>query len=499
MQNLTLANIEIISEEVSGAGITLSHLRDELIDHLCCQVEDEMQTGLTFDMAFEKVKSILGHKGLRKVQEDTLFLIDKKYRTMKRITKNFGIASMLLIALGAMFKIQHWAGAGPLLVFGFFFLITIFFPSALWVMKKESKLKGTFSIYLISIIGGIFLMTGFLFKIQHYPGTGLLLVLGYSILALILIPVILISSLRDENLKDLRSAYIIGAVSMMIHLLGQLFKIQHYPGASAMLTVGAIGLSTVFLPLYTFKVFKNSETIKGNFIYIGLGIALLNIFSLLLAFNIPMSFIHSLFLQNEEAMKTTKLINTNNDKLFETFTSNKTMDDTLAKSEIKKVKTTSDEFCNYIEKIKIELIAYTEDVSNEEAIERATNNSKILFWDNYDRPAYYMIGESNNGKAYELKSKMIDLKKYFLSIKTLNEKEKSVINTLLDTPDEFDVLVKMRLSWENNNFLRAPLMSVENKLSSLQRNIRISENTALESIMNNMNSTTDHSEKNKIN
>ncbi|HOT88540.1 MAG TPA: hypothetical protein PL028_03230, partial [Bacteroidales bacterium] len=132
MQDLTSANIEIIIAEVSKANISFSHLRDELIDHICCEVENEMQNGISFENAFEKVKKIIGNKGLKKVQENTLFLIDKKYRFMKRIMKIFGLISLLMITVGALFKIQHWPGAGPLMVLGFFLLGAIFFPSALW-------------------------------------------------------------------------------------------------------------------------------------------------------------------------------------------------------------------------------------------------------------------------------------------------------------------------------------------------------------------------------
>ena len=484
MQNLTLANIEIISEEVSGAGITLSHLRDELIDHLCCQVEDEMQTGLTFDMAFEKVKSILGHKGLRKVQEDTLFLIDKKYRIMKKTMKIFGTVSMSLMALGAIFKIQHWAGAGPMLVLGFFFLITVFFPSALWVMKKESKLKGTFFIYLISIIGGIFLMTGFLLKIQHYPGSGILMVLGYSILALILIPSILIALLRDENSKNLRVAYIIGAISMIFYLLGQLFKLQHYPGASVLLIAGALGLTTIFLPVYAYKTFKNSENVKAGFIYLCFGIFFFNIFSFMLSMYASIDVLRPIVIQCNENVKTTNLLESTNDKLYNKLISENKINDTLAKAKMKTVKLKSDELCKYIENIKDTLISVTENISNEDAAREAKDVSTIMFKDNYDFPTYYMIEKDNNGKAFELKSKIEKYKNDLISLVNLNETEKNIIHKMLKTPKETFDNDGIHFSWEQENFFRTPLISVENTLSSLQRNVRISENEILESIAN---------------
>ena len=37
MPELSIANIEIIESEVARAGITFSHLREELVDHICCE------------------------------------------------------------------------------------------------------------------------------------------------------------------------------------------------------------------------------------------------------------------------------------------------------------------------------------------------------------------------------------------------------------------------------------------------------------------------------
>ena len=45
-----------------------------------------------------------------------------KYKSMKKFMKVFGVLSPSLMAVAALFKIQHWAGAGVMLVLGFFFL-----------------------------------------------------------------------------------------------------------------------------------------------------------------------------------------------------------------------------------------------------------------------------------------------------------------------------------------------------------------------------------------
>ena len=48
MPELSFQNIEDISLDIRRQEITFSHLADELIDHICCDVENEMQKGLSF-------------------------------------------------------------------------------------------------------------------------------------------------------------------------------------------------------------------------------------------------------------------------------------------------------------------------------------------------------------------------------------------------------------------------------------------------------------------
>ena len=95
-----------------------------------------------------------------------------------------------------------------------------------------------------------------------------------------------------------------------------------------------------------------------------------------------------------------------------------------------------------------------------------------------------MIGINNNGKAFELKSKIEKYKNDLFSLVNLNETEKIIIQRMLETPKQIFENNDLNFSWEQENFYGTPLISVENILSSLQRNVRISENEILESIAN---------------
>ena len=485
MQNLTAANIEIIIEEVTRANITFSHLREDLIDHMCCEIENEMQQGSSFDRAFEKVKNIFGNKELKKVQEDTLLLIDKKYRLMKKTMKIVGWISMLMITVGALFKIQHWPGAGPLLIFGFFFLGAIFFPSALWVMRKESKLKGSLFTYIISIIGGILFIFGILFKIQHYPFDKLFLIIGFSSLGLILIPSILILKLRDENTRNHKGTYIIGAISLIIYLAGMLFKIVHWPGALPCLIVGAIGLTTIFFPLFTMKVYKNAENIKASFLFLCTGILFFNMFSLLLAINVSKDVLSLFIKPGTEIIKTATILENKSNALSEKIMTDSLIQDTV-KSKIKNIVTMSDEVINFIEDIKIGLITEVDGVRKDEARTAIKNPSLIINKSNYDIPTFLLCGntqDGKSGKASEMKTKIKTLKNTLLNYCISDEDAVTIISKALEIKDSVFIKEEGKyFCWELINFYHLPLLPTIDKLCFFQRNVRFAELETLESL-----------------
>jgi PadR family transcriptional regulator, regulatory protein PadR len=71
MPELTFQDIDRIRRDVKGQDICFSHLADELLDHLCCDVEQEMACGLNFSEAYRRVKEKMGHRRLKEIQEET--------------------------------------------------------------------------------------------------------------------------------------------------------------------------------------------------------------------------------------------------------------------------------------------------------------------------------------------------------------------------------------------------------------------------------------------
>jgi hypothetical protein len=295
MYELSIVNIEYLKSEISKSGLTFSHLKDDMIDHVCCDVEYEMQSGLPFEKAYELVKEKIGFGGLVRIQEDTLFLIDKNYRTMKKLMKISGLIAPILIAFGSLFKIQHWVGAGILLVLGFFALSFLFLPSAIYISYKEVSNKTKLANHITGFIGFFLIAISFLFKIMHWPGTGWLMLAGIIFVCLVFLPIVVIYKIKEKSIQLPTYVIVLASLGMIFYLLGFFFKTMHWPGASVLLLVGAILLVLIALPIYVFKIYKDEQKVENSFIYLIIVLVWLVIPTMLITLNVSHNVLSPLY------------------------------------------------------------------------------------------------------------------------------------------------------------------------------------------------------------
>lgn len=105
-------------------------------------------------------------------------------------------------------------------------------------------------LYIAGIIDLIVVLTGTIFKINHYPGAGILLTLGIAAFAVIICPLALVSSYRRNREEQSKSLYIITAITIFLVFTAMLFKIQHWPFAGLLLTIAMPFPYVVFLPVF---------------------------------------------------------------------------------------------------------------------------------------------------------------------------------------------------------------------------------------------------------
>ena len=119
--------IHYIHSDIEQRGITVPTISASLLDHLCCAVEaDEVRD---FHSAYENALAAFGDDGLLEVQEEVISIINhKKLISMKKTMYVLGFIAAFLSTTGLLFKLMHWPGASIMLILGVALLNVGFFP-----------------------------------------------------------------------------------------------------------------------------------------------------------------------------------------------------------------------------------------------------------------------------------------------------------------------------------------------------------------------------------
>jgi len=218
MAELSDREIEILNREIDKQGLTYIQLQKELLDHLCCDIEAKMDEGLEFLKAYEEVQQRLENNRIQEIQEETLLLINQKYRMMKKFMYILGTIAPSLLIIGAIFKLQHWPGAAVMIVLGSFLLGAVYLPVFAMVSmrdtrKREKKVNKT--LYVVGVITGFIFITGVLFKIMHWPGAGVSLTVSVLLTVVLFIPVLVVHALKDKENQVQNFSILIFVLSFM--------------------------------------------------------------------------------------------------------------------------------------------------------------------------------------------------------------------------------------------------------------------------------------------
>lgn len=474
-------HIQVIETDVQKARLTLMHLSDELIDHICCEVEFQMeQNGKTFDEAYFIIKQQTGIQVLQKIQENAFYLIDKKYALMKTTMKITGNVSLALLALGTTFKIFHWPGASPIIILGFILLAFVFFPTAIYVSNKEGKSKNKPLLNFSMLIGGIIFMLGVLFKTMHWPGAPTLLALGWGIILGLFMPILLINKLREESSTKEKWISVLGVVALVFFELGVMFKMFHWPGASVLLFVGSILLVGIFVPLYSKLKFNESSSSIGKYIFLITISMYAVVLSIMLAMNVSSNILGHYVNTDSNARMISGYYQQKKIRLYTLFNS---LPDSIRVNRdpfIKKLNVKSESVCNEIERIKLELVKAVNSLSQEQAIKSLERPAQIDKKDNYDWVNHLMIGENQNGFGSSLKSEIEKFRKTVVDDSLVNEEMKVRVKSILNTDGQ--EVPEGNLNWEGRKFRNNPLMSSLTELSKIEKNVRMIECEVIENL-----------------
>jgi hypothetical protein len=134
------------------------------------------------------------------------------------------------------------------------------------VDTKYRYMKNTMKIS--GVAGTVLFGFAAMFKIQHWPLAGTLMTLGALVLAFIFLPSAL-SVLWKETHNRKRLFLVFSAFfAGMLFILGTLFKIQHWPMAGALLTLAALSGILFFIPALALSRLSDPENKAKRPVYI---------------------------------------------------------------------------------------------------------------------------------------------------------------------------------------------------------------------------------------
>lgn len=221
MRNLSDGQIDFIANDIRIRGVFTQSLQEDLLDHICCFIEEQPDDERPFGEVYLQALDAFGHEGLQGIQDETLFLINQPYQNaMKKFAYITGAIASISLLAGALFKISHWPGANLLLLVGIVVLSMFFIPYFFYVNMREQTEKKSKVIAVFGLITALFLCAGALFKLLHWPGATIL-IFGFAFFFLIFLPLYIINGVRNPLTKvsSISNGFLFAAIGGFVMLI----------------------------------------------------------------------------------------------------------------------------------------------------------------------------------------------------------------------------------------------------------------------------------------
>ena len=475
MHELNAQEIEQVSLDIEQQGLTYTPLQNELLDHVCCQIEQLIEQGLTFNEAYRKVKTEMGKKRIRQIQHETLSLISKKYRRMKRTMYAFGVTVPILLMAGVAFKIFHWPGGGIILSLALLLTSLVFLPLFAMVRIRDTRQQDEtvpMGLYLTGLIAGMLSILGTLFKIQHFPGASILLTLGLGTLALVFLPLYASVKKKEAESKNEKFNYrlvIGGVIAGALVLIGAMFKIMHWPGAGIVILVSWSLVAIILLPMLVMTQLKQKENKINNFMIIILVSVSVSILVLARVRSEPWPLLQGYYLPEQNLISNAELLEVQCDRILK---NDETLGSVQVAEQMKMVAAEADELCNYMQDIKLEMVRNLTNEDEEAIDENGTIDVASIYFQTSPSAAEKIIVERDEYKLYHMLKEYNEKALVLTKDKSLAAYiESATQNPLPNNPDE-------KLSPEEiwaENFIVLAFPRALNTLSMYQSTVRMIE------------------------
>lgn len=173
-----------------GSSLQSMRLRDELLDHCCCHIEDMMEKGVPFIEALNKSFELVAPDGFTEIEESIKRSIHTQNpQTMKTSLYFSGFLAAFCILLGITFRMFHWPFANMILLCGDLSLVlamSILLTDLIRFPREYDRT--TYYRTLAGAAGGLILAVGSSFKIMYWPTANMLMLIGMLLITFVFLP-----------------------------------------------------------------------------------------------------------------------------------------------------------------------------------------------------------------------------------------------------------------------------------------------------------------------
>jgi hypothetical protein len=194
--------VDFILHEIEARGVTIEDLQWNLLDHMCCIIENEMSETENFDQFFQGLLPRFFNDNLREIQEETeLLLTFKHFYAMKKTVNISGLFAAVLTLTGSVLKVFHLPGAAPCFVLGVALFSLIFLPLMIALKFRDEGTKIDKWVLSFGFVVGIITSLGFLFKLMHWPYANMLMLSGLVSFTFVYVPLYFFTRVRRAELR----------------------------------------------------------------------------------------------------------------------------------------------------------------------------------------------------------------------------------------------------------------------------------------------------------
>jgi len=202
MYQLTEKQIDFIIDDIRARGVEMESLQNDLLDHLCCLVEQKLEASGDFEQFYYSIIQTFYIKELKEIESETISLLkNKSYYAMKKVMIASGIISASLLTMGIILKFLHMPGAGFGLVTGIVSFSFVFLP-LMYILKIKEKQQTKDKVLLaLGSVVTIMISMAILFKIMHWPHANMMGLTSVGILFLLYLPINFVTGIRHPDTK----------------------------------------------------------------------------------------------------------------------------------------------------------------------------------------------------------------------------------------------------------------------------------------------------------